>query len=257
MNQQHHSTSPHDQPPQGPLALLEALIRTDPEAWLPLGDDAMSPELVEELTERAISRGRRRLRSASRRHRRNLMVGVAALVLAGGGTAAAVAWFAQPDAPEAGIVCRSAAELDASARVAEPGKDPVDTCRAVWNSGEMAQFSPNGLAGRPLTACIGPNGAIEVFPGGEAVCGDLGLPRAETELSPEVAVIVQLQDQIVTEINLVDCVGVADARSIAERLLNDLDLSGWSVKVNASDPNAPCAKAAVMTAERQVVINEV
>ncbi|HTN99851.1 MAG TPA: hypothetical protein VL068_04175 [Microthrixaceae bacterium] len=241
---------------QAPLALLEALIRRDPEAWLPLGDDALSSERVAELTEQVTDRVQRRAGAVRRRRRRGLAIGVAAVVLAGSGTAAALALFAQPDDPAAGVACRAGAASDSSAFVIEPGVDPIDSCRAAWEDGSMDELSSTGLAGRPLTACIGKGGAIEVFPSDETVCGRLGLVRAEPDLSSLNQDVIELQERLVTEVNEVDCVGVARAASISQRVLDDLSLTDWTVKIRASDPDGPCAKAAVMSAEREVVINE-
>ncbi|MEZ5312072.1 MAG: hypothetical protein R2735_16075 [Microthrixaceae bacterium] len=215
----------------------------------------MSSERIAELTEQVVRSEHAREQAQPRKRRRRTVAGVAAVVLAGSGTAAALVWLAQPDQPQAGIVCRAAAVHDADAIVIEPSKDPVDQCRNLWNNDGFVEF---GITEKPqeLTACVGTGGAIEVYPGTESVCSELGLALSKLDLSPDKLRLVALQDQLVAEINSVDCVGVDDAAAIAGRIIDNLRMSDWSVHIAATDPQAPCAKAAVITEEKQVVINE-
>ncbi|MGB3410871.1 MAG: hypothetical protein WBA45_06695 [Microthrixaceae bacterium] len=209
--------------------------------------ERMSDERMAELTELVISRGRRlQSRTPRRRRKRRIAVGTAIAVALTATTAvgALVLSREQPTNPAAGSACRAEAKKDASALVIPLTDDPVAYCRSAWDSGSLKKF---GIDSPPksLTACINGQGVIEVFPGTESVCAQLGLSLADTNLNPENRRIVELNDRIISEINETDCLSAEEAESTARRILNDIGLDDWTVRINADAVGADCAWAGI------------
>lgn len=241
--------SPDRHPDPSPLDALAHWIRAQgsDDAVAALTDDRMR-----ELTDRALAEGRRRRTS---RRRRRLAAGLGVGVLAAGSAvAAAVALRSEPTAPEIGIVCRAEAALDASAIVIEPGSDPIAACRARWDAGD---FEDAGTSDEPrdLVACIGRPGGIEVFPGDAGTCEQLGLDQADTTPSADNGARLDLQDRLIADINEIDCLSAAEAEAEARRILAELGLDEWTVRVNDDAVGADCAKAGIETGATTVFIH--
>lgn len=227
-----------------PLELLTAHLAAGSERAVPPGG-AMSDDRMAELTERAIAEGQARVERARRRRRRRIAAITGAAILAvGGGAVAASILRAQPDAPHAGTACRAIADIEADAIVVDPGGDPVDNCRQLWDDGA---FEEHGITTPPddLIACISPGGSIDVFPGSVEVCESLGLAVADTDLSPENQTILELQERLIAEINAPGCLTTSEARNTARAILDDLGLTDWPVKTNPDAADATCAKAGI------------
>lgn len=234
---------------------IAAWIRHHPEVWL---DAETAPadtdeQWANEIVERVLAAERRARRG---RVRGLIGGGIAIAVMAGGAVgAAALLRNGQPSAPEAGTVCRAEAALDADAISLGAGKDPVAQCLQLWNGGRFAPYITDGEI-PPLVACIGRGGAIEVFPGQTSTCTDLGLQPADSTLTPENALVVELEEVLVRSINAAGCVVGDDAVGTAQQAIGELGLEGWSVQI---EPGAEqvCAKAAIDSTTRSVIISKV
>lgn len=137
-------------------------------------------------------------RQVFRRRRLVLCTGVAALVLAGGGTAAVALGVLGRDhvtdhssARCYSKVSKNFGENFPGTTVASPadsrGQDgqiraPIATCAEAWRVGEMQGIRPD-QANPPylvpdLVGCVLPGGSAAVFPGPATTCHELGLPDA-------------------------------------------------------------------------------
>lgn len=188
-----------------------------------------------------------------RRRRRWVVVGGIAALAVGGVAAAALVRSGQPTHPEAGPLCRAEPRAGGDAYALAPGADPIDGCARVWATD---WFDIGGGTVPALTACIGSNGAIEVFPGESDICDALGLAPADPALSPENELVVALQERLIMEIDLADCRPVADVLPAAQAIVEQSGLDGWSVVVGPGSEAAVCTKTAVDSSTRTVVLHE-
>lgn len=239
-----------------PAGVAIAWIRSHPETW-----GEVVPEVGRDEADRLVDdivSGRRMERivasSGRRTRRRWIAFGAAATVFAAGGAVAAyVASRGQPTAPEAGIACRAAADIDASAIVIGTGVDPIDACRELWEGGQFAEMVD--VEGVPdLGACIDPRGPINVYPGGDGVCESLGLAEADAELSPENKAILALNDRIINEINATDCAPADVVRPIVEQIVVESETGEWDIVTHPEAETAECVKVAVDSAERTLYL---
>lgn len=193
------------------------------------------------------------LRAKLRRRVRWGGVSVVAALVAGGAIAVAVSGDGQPDHPESGALCRAEARVDGNAIALDPGTDPLAGCRRVWADDDFGMGAPMVP---PLTACIGENGAIEVFPAEATVCQQLGLEAAAPVLAPENAAIIELQEELVTKINRAKCRPVRDVVAAAETIVTTSPLEGWRVVIEPGSESGLCGKAAVDSSIRTVTVHE-
>lgn len=235
---------------------LAAWIREHPEVWSYATVDDVDVE-VDRVVDDVVSGARERRWVARRRRRRIVTAGAVAVAIATGGTVAAlVARSGQPARPEAGVVCRVEASLQADAVELEAGSDPIEGCRAEWEHGSFADKV--GDAPIPdLVACIDPRGgAINVFPGDPGTCVDLALEQADTELDAESVAVVALQDRLVEEINAAECAPAGEVADFAQTILDESGLPGWQVRMDADPAASVCAKVGVDTPSRTVFVVE-
>lgn len=199
------------------------------------------------------------LDDSKRRRRRQRRVGliVAVGLVAAGSTTAAFLLNRQPATPQFGIACRAAAEIDADAIAFEvaPEDDPIKACARLWQSGQLPDSDAPPLTGGiipPLTACIGPGGAIEVFPNLED-CEALGLDPA-APLSPETQRVVALTTAV-SELNLRGCLTEQEIKRRVEELFAVFDVKNWEVRpLRSSGPAGACVKAQVEPTASEVVL---
>lgn len=213
-------------------------------------DDDAALLLLEEVYRRRDAEDREHIR---RRRRRRLGAAGGLAMVAVGGTAAAVLFRDQPSRPEAGAVCRATADLYGDAIALAAGADPIDGCRQLWVDGN---FGASDGSVPPLVACVGPHGAVEIFPGEASVCERLGLDHAEPELSAQNRAVVALQDRLVEEINAAECRSVQDVAVLAERILSESGLGGWQVVVEPGTEAGVCGKASINTPMKTVSVVE-
>ncbi|MFT3851985.1 MAG: hypothetical protein QM733_04500 [Ilumatobacteraceae bacterium] len=211
-------------------------------------DDVVVAQVVAQ-----VAAAERRRAGARRRRRRRIAGGAILAVVATGGavTAAALLNRGEPSRPEAGTVCRAAASFDADAVVIEPGLDPLDGCRHQWENGA---FADSGQAGEVpnLVACVDPRGPINVFPGDENTCGQLGLAEAGP-LGEREQQAVELDEQI-TEMNGGPCTTATDFTAAVVDVFAKSGESDWSVVLSPGAENAPCVLAAVDSVTRTVTL---
>ena len=233
---------------------LRSWIRRHPETWGTAGvGEAISDEQIDRITRRALAKASDDAPRHRRRRRWIVGTGVGAAAVVAG-TISAAAWLrtAPPTQPQAGIVCRAEAQVDADAIVIGADVDPVEGCRAAWDS-----YDVGGPGDRSeLMACIGAAGAVEVFPGGASTCSELGLVLADPEITPLTAAIIALQDRLAEEINLQPCETVTAVASRAQTMLDESDLEGWTVVVDPGSQAGVCGKADVDPAAQAVVVVE-
>ena len=122
-----------------------------------------------------------------------------------------------------------------------PSVDPIAACAEQWAAGSLGptQEVP------PLTVCIATTGVVEVYPGDTQVCGRLGLATADPELTPDNLAVLSLNDLLVEEVDLADCAPAVDVQLAAQRIVDDLGLDGWTVKIRDDSQDADCAKVAL------------
>ena len=245
------------------LAELGQWIERHPEVWPPSDEFTISDARIDEIITGVLA-GQQPVPAnlAAMRRRRRRIVGAACFALAatsGAVVAAAVLRSEQPTQPQAGVVCRAEADARADAIVLAPGIDPIEGCAALWSSGQFQGLDSDkditGNAVPPLGACIGGGGVVEVFPGDLSVCADLALAAADPTLSPENQAIVDLQDRLVTNINMPECIPVAEATKMAAEILDDAPLSGWKVTVSPEAKDGTCGKVAVDATSKQLIVN--
>lgn len=240
--------------PEVSVEELSSWIRNHPESWTGSATDSeFSDERLADIAERALVLVHDRERRRRRRRRRIVAAGVGGVTFVAG-TVGVAAWLRSepPTAPQAGIVCRSGATVDADASVIEPGIDPIAGCREVLETSDFGGDAANA----DLVACIGAGGAIEVFPGTDATCGQLGLVLADRQPTSENAAIIALQDRLSVEINLEECENVSAVAEMAEAILGESDLTGWTVAIDPSSADGVCGKADVDPVSETVVVVE-
>lgn len=236
---------------------VSSWIRQHPEVWADAVDAPSSFE-IDDLVSQVVSgaRDRRRAEETGRRHRRFVATGALTIVVVTGGAVgvAALIRSSQPSRPSEGIACRSAADTRADAIVVEAGSDPVGRCRTLWTDGKLTE--PGQALGEvpPLVACVGAAGVIEVYPGDSSVCAQLALVVADASLTPDNQAMVVLQNRIVDEINDQPCFTAIDVAALAQQIVDESELEGWTVSVRPDSKNASCAKAALDVPTRTISI---
>jgi hypothetical protein len=191
---------------------------------------------------------------APRRRRRGwlvLVAGVGAGALVGTVATASLVNHQPVTAPEAGVVCRSAAQPDSSAIVIMAPGDPVEACGHLWRTGALPDVEVvNPPSDPPLVACTGAGGALEVYPGDSAeACTAMGLGVADVRATMEDP--VRELSMRVGELNL-RCLDAQAATTDGRALLDELGLGGWSVAVRPG--SATCYALAVATNERTLYV---
>lgn len=228
---------------------LNSWIRSHPETW---GDAApglsISDDRLTRIAEQAISLATQRAGRRGRVRRRIVGAGIGGLCFVGG-TVGVAAWLRSepPTAPQIGVVCRAEPRVDADATVVEPKTDPIAACRALM------QTETDG-ADDNLVACVGAGGAVEVFPGSDSTCAELGLVLADPEPTPYNLATIDLQERLVERINLEPCRPVSDVAALVKDILRDAGLEGWTVVVEPESVNGICGKADVDPVDRTVLV---
>lgn len=221
-------------------------------AWRRTETSAMSDERLAELTDEAIQRAERHRRTS---RKKRLAAGIAlATALSSGTAVAAAVLLREPTRPQAGIVCRNAADPNADAVVIRPSDDPVEACRSAWNDETSDEFSEP--APSQLVACVNANGTLEVIPGDDSSCASIGYAPAAKELSPAGQTLIDLERRLVDEINEGACIPVDKAKTLAEAIVADLGLqSTWQVELNSDAQGQLCAQAGIDPENQLVFIS--
>lgn len=233
-----------------PMAVLRRLVDREMESAESLDD--LRHELLAQYG------GGEARRTGSSRLIRRVFVFVVASVAVGGGAVVGALWLSRSDPPESGPVCRTAAAAGADGFVLEPGADPLAGCEELWETGILPDPDsslPPGQAVPPLTACVGPSTAIQVFPAGPEICAALGLDLAPASEVPMPDPVLELHERVVADVNAVGCVTTDVAIQRATEAINELQLQEWRVVVQPGAADAGCAKAAVDSSTKTVAIS--
>lgn len=185
-------------------------------------------------------------RSGSRRRRWLVGGAVGVAVVA---TAAFTYLHRERASNPTGVLCYATADLDGDRAVLPPDVNPVTACQKPWTDGT---FSHAGAP--PLAGCVNDAGVATVFPGDQSVCSRLGLAELEPGRSDEQQAIVDLGDRL-AEAFSADCIHQDDAMVLAQQLLDESGLEGWTVQL-AEDfpPGMECGLGSVLPETKTVIV---
>lgn len=171
-------------------------------------------------------------------------------------TAAAWIWTRAITTPNA-VSCYQAVDLDADIAAAPPGeRATADACVSVWERAELRNpdLVPAGSV-PPLTACVAENGSLAVFPSEDRdVCATLGLAYPEPEHQDTADLVRDVEDRLVAYFQSKDCVPLDEAATEVERILDEMELTTWSVESQPERADRPCASFSFDSAAERVVL---
>jgi hypothetical protein len=148
-----------------------------------------------------------------------------------------------------GVLCYATADIDGDRAVLPPDVDPVAACHKPWTDGTFSQ-----AGAPPLAGCVNDAGVATVFPGDQSVCSRLGLAELEPGRSDEQQAIVDLGDRLY-EAFYADCIRQDDAIPLAQQLLDDSGLQGWTVQLAEDFPaGSECGVGSAMSDTRTVIV---
>jgi hypothetical protein len=237
---------------------LSMWIRANPEVWEGAVDVPEPVIDVDVVIEQILSGDREDQRRRSRRRvRRRIIGGTATALIVSAGTlgAAALIRSGQPTEPGIGIICRSAPTLEADGFQWWESELPAATCARLWAAGDVTGVATPSAAVPVLTACIGAQGWIEVFPAGPHICQELDLVPADPVLASAEARISAMRERVVAEVNSGQCVSAKNAKVAAGEILADSGLMSWSVVLAPEAEQAPCVKVVVDSVNAEITIH--
>lgn len=199
--------------------------RLHQESDLPGPDSAEAHRVHTEVVWR--ERRRRRARMA-------VLLPVAALLIAAG-----FVIFGQRTSTT--VVCFEQVDTDSSRFGPSPEAGVgVEACSGAWETGELS--NPDVLTGSVphLTGCVSETGSLWVFPSDVPdVCTQLGL--TEPDPSQDLTVLTELEERLGEYVGIDTCVPPEQAVAGIEEILDELELSEWSVVAQPQGPDSPCA----------------
>lgn len=139
------------------------------------------------------------------------------------------------------VVCFEEVDTDSNRFGPGPGAGVgVDACSTAWETGELSDPDlPTGSV-PPLTGCVSETGAFWVFPSDAPnVCTRLGLSEADP--SQDLSPLAELAERLGEYIGVDTCVPPDEAVAGIEEILDELELSQWSVVARPQGPDSPCA----------------
>lgn len=156
-------------------------MRSTPDISALLPDEATVRARREALVSSLRPSGSQRSRRRSWRAHR-LTIGIAALLVLGGGAALAAGVFSADEiAVDAGVGCYDRASLRGDAAIFSAAADPVAKCARVWREGAMTGGRSTDVP--HLVACAAAGSPPMVFPGPDSVCERLGLSPLPSDYS--------------------------------------------------------------------------
>jgi hypothetical protein len=185
-----------------------------------------------------------RVRRATRKRRRRILVLVPAVALTvAGATAGTYAWVAGDGKghtlDSTGLTCVGPGNGDAVMNFDPATGDPVDTCRRQWSE-FFGQSAPDAL-----TACVDSSaqGSIKVYSGGRDQCAR---HHADPYRGPtqEQLSLSLLRTDLASHFADRTCIPHAELRKVIGRLLARHDLDGWTTRhfqTADKEPEGPCA----------------
>lgn len=171
------------------------------------------------------------------------------VLLAVAATAAFVFVREQTASDPLGVVCYRTADLDGDRALVEPSLDVVVACAAPWRDGTFSTSGPPRLQG-----CVNDAGKAVALPGDASVCQRLGLADLVAGRSPEQQATVEFGEQL-ADVFGADCYRQDEAMALAQELLDESDLTGWTVEL-AEDfpPGFECGVATPLPGSRTVLV---
>ena len=230
-------------------------IRRTPSMWSEMNESIDEPdfEAIRDLVYERISVERRIQPFLTRMRMKFLGIFVIFTVVGGGALATAhILTTDQPKIVAAGTVCRAEAKANADAMVSGPSDDPISFCKREWESGEFTKQRGNGPV-PPLAACISKQHIIEIFPGYEEVCGQMGLSIANLELSSYQKGVIELQKRTAEKVNA-ECIPLDEGILVIKKILGQLHLEDWKIAVGNSPKPGPCSLTEMDETERSIMI---
>lgn len=231
-----------------PVQLLAQFRPPRDDRYLPPGENPIADDLLNRISagdrvDRASSRAGVR-RSSTRRVPRAAAIGVAAVLLAGAGGAAAVLLNRHPD-DITPIDCYGPGTASTAARlnaVRHSELSPTQQCAAAWSDGRLGGDGPP-----PLTECVTDTGIIAVIPADSPdVCRQWGWDPADT--SPDS--VADRADEVVEVVSRrfsERCHGPGEAVATIRAVLHELDLDDWTIADRTTDDlaEASCVYPAI------------
>jgi hypothetical protein len=219
----------------------------------------LSPPPPREVPPVALVAMRRRILARERRRipTRRLVIACAAALAIGAG-ATAYAFFASGgERLTNAVVCHNEPKLAGSVTgiLGADGREPIDICAAhMWNKAAPAPLWMRAAA-PPLVACADrEHGEIDVFPAAdERICDRLGLSSVPADYRREAArysVMIQDLDRAVRDV----CLGDAEARAVARKVLDRHGYQDWTPETPGSGPGRPCRNSLSSHPERKAII---
>lgn len=174
---------------------------------------------------------------------RRVRVIIALAILALATTAAAWLWTRAIERPNA-ILCYEQANLEADiAGAPAGGRATADACATVWQDRVLVnpEVAPPGLV-PPLTACVGENGSLAVFPtDNSTICDKLGLAHPDPGSQDPADAVRRLENDLISYFQSRNCIAVAEAQTAVRAILDEAGFSVWRIESQPESPDRPCA----------------
>lgn len=233
-------------------------IRRTPTMWSEMNESIHEPdfEVIRNLVFNQLNVEHRSKRAGKRIKKKFLGIFAAFTILSSGTLATAhILTTDQPKIVAAGTVCRAEAKANAYAIVSGPSDDPISFCGREWESGQFTKQRGNGPV-PPLAACVSKQRIIEIFPGYEEVCGQMGLSIANLEMTSYQKAVIELQRRASDEVNA-KCIPIDKGVQLIEKALIQLQLRDWKIKTGIASRPGPCALVSVLETQRMLEIGSV
>lgn len=229
-------------------------IRRTPTMWSEMNKSIYEPDFE---AIRDLVHNRRNHQNQSKptgnRIRKKVIAIFAVFTILSGGTlvTARILTTIKPKIVGAGTVCRAESKTDAYAMVSGPSGDPISFCRREWESGQFTKQRGDGPV-PPLAACVSKQHIVEIFPGYEEVCGQMGMSIANLELSSYQKAVIELQRRTAEEVNA-KCVPIDEGVQLVKKALDQLQLGDWKIETGIASRPGPCAVVGLL--ETQKLLN--
>jgi hypothetical protein len=163
-----------------------------------------------------------------------------------GATGIATYALTRPATEFEGLGCFEQTDIDGNISVVAPdGRDPLIICAEI-----LAQIPGLAVDGpEDLAACVLESGVAAVFPRtGPETCQSLGLAKLDADYTQRSKRFAELRNALLAAVDF-KCLGEAEARAAATRVLDELGFTGWRVDVEASQEAVVRPRAVTMLEE--------
>jgi hypothetical protein len=179
---------------------------------------------------------------AARKHRRRLLAVALTALITG-----AAAWIiTRPITNPSTIACYQAPSLD-SPQVGLVGHGTLDphVCAPYWTNGLLTNGNyPTGTV-PPLIGCVTDTGILAVFPSDNPdLCQDLNLSTPDPESIKNAEPVLELDQALSDYFSTNQCIPITQAVNDIQHILNEHDMSDWTITIGQQQPDRPCASLA-------------